>query len=210
MPKIVDRAQRRGEVAAALWRLAFREGWNAVSMRRVAEEAGLSLGSLQHYFAGLDDLLDFSVAGVLDILDDRLADQLTTLADARDAESTVRAVLQAMIPGTAGDPTTPPHPDQTWRIQVMAWLAVVNRATRNPEMSARLSAGSDRLATAIAAALHTSTTHRTHQDAHSDARALLALVEGLLLRLARGDTDPAEASRVLTRFVALTFDREQA
>ncbi|AHH21276.1 putative transcriptional regulator, TetR family [Nocardia nova SH22a] len=200
MPKIVDRTQRRDEVAAALWRLAYREGWDAVSLRKVAAEAGLSLGSLQHYFAGIDDLLDYAAAGVLDILDARLVEQLTTLADPARAESTVRQVLQNMIPGSADASA----PDGTWRIEVMAWLAVVNRATRNPEMSARLSAGSDRLADAIAAALRSST-RRSADDARRDARALLSLVEGLLLQMARRDIGPKEASAVITRFVALAF-----
>ncbi|WP_063064468.1 TetR/AcrR family transcriptional regulator [Nocardia violaceofusca] len=204
MPKIVDRTQRRDEVAAALWRLAHREGWNAVSLRRVAAEAGLSLGSLQHYFAGMDDLLDYSVGGVVDMLDERLVEQLTTLADPRDAESTVRRVLRGMIPGTVPDPAAEQHPDDSWRIQVMAWLAVVTRAARNPEMSARLSAGSDRLAEAIAAILPA--TRHSRDDALSTARGLLSLVEGLLLQLARGDIDPARASTVITHFVALAFD----
>ncbi|MFF0495179.1 TetR/AcrR family transcriptional regulator [Nocardia aobensis] len=193
-------------MAAALWRLAHREGWNAVSLRRVAAETGLSLGSLQHYFAGMDDLLDYSVGGVVDMLDERLVEQLTTLADPRDAESTVRQVLRSMIPGTVPDPSADRHPDDSWRIQVMAWLAVVTRAARNPEMSARLSAGSDRLAEAIAATLPT--TRHSRDDALSTARGLLSLVEGLLLQLARGDIDPSGASTVITRFVALAFDAQ--
>ena len=209
MPKIVDRGQRRDEVAAALWRLAHREGWNAVSLRRVAAEAGLSLGSLQHYFAGMDDLLDYSVGGVLDILDERLVDQLTTLADPRNAESTVRELLRSMIPGATDSPgpAATPISDDDRRIQLMAWLTVVNRAAQNPEMSARLSAGSARLADAIAAVLQAGTPRRSPGDAQRDARGLLSLVEGLLLQLARRDIGPDEASAVITHFVALTFGR---
>ncbi|WP_227982054.1 TetR/AcrR family transcriptional regulator [Nocardia spumae] len=203
MPKIVDRRQRRDEVAAALWRVAYREGWSAVSLRRVAAEAGLSLGSLQHYFAGMDDLLDYAVGGVLDVLDARLVDQLTALADPRQAESTVRHVLQSMIPGaTPGTPVA----DDVGRIQVMAWLTVVGAAARNPQMSARLSAGSDRLARAIAETIRMRT-HRPLGTARRDARGLLALVEGLLLHLARDDLDPAEASAVIARFVTDVFTR---
>ncbi|NKY46242.1 TetR family transcriptional regulator C-terminal domain-containing protein [Nocardia cerradoensis] len=109
-----------------------------------------------------------------------------------------------MIPGAVPDPAAEQHPDDTWRIQMMAWLAVVNRAARNPEMSSRLSAGSDRLAEAIAATLPAP--RHPREDALSTARGLLSLVEGLLLQLARGDIDPARASSVVTRFVALAFD----
>ncbi|NBH07896.1 TetR/AcrR family transcriptional regulator, partial [Amycolatopsis sp. SID8362] len=179
MPKIVDRRQRRDEVAAALWRLAYRDGWDAVSLRRVAAEAGLSLGSVQHYFTGTDDLLDYAVGGVLEVLDERLVEQLTALADPRHAEPTVRRVLQSMIPGAD------PVPDDVWRIQVLAWLTVAGRAARSPEIAARLSAGGDRLAEAIAAAIRMSDARRSPADAHRDARGLLSLVEGLLLQLAR-------------------------
>ncbi|MGA4786277.1 TetR family transcriptional regulator C-terminal domain-containing protein [Nocardia sp. AB354] len=128
------------------------------------------------------------------MLDERLVDQLTTLAEPRDAESTVREVLRSMIPGAA-IAAAEPRPDDNWRIQVMAWLAVVNRAARNPEMSARLSAGSDRLAAAIAAALPATATGQPGDDALRTARGLLSLVEGLLLQLARGDIDPAKPPR---------------
>ncbi len=135
------------------------------------------------------------------MLDERLVDQLTTLAEPRDAESTVREVLRSMIPGAAIAAAAGPRPDDSWRIQVMAWLAVVNRAARNPEMSARLSAGSDRLA----AALPATATGQSGDDALRTARGLLSLVEGLLLQLARGDIDPGEAATVITRFVTLAF-----
>jgi AcrR family transcriptional regulator len=48
MPKVVDHEQRRGELAAAVWSLASREGLEAVTVRRVAEEAGWSTGALVH------------------------------------------------------------------------------------------------------------------------------------------------------------------
>ena len=202
MPKIVDPAQRRDEVAAALWRVAYRDGWAAVSLRKIAAEAGLSLGSVQHYFDGMDDVLDHAVAGVLDVLDERLVGQLTALVDPRHAESTVRKVLQGMIPG-ATDGAEP----SVWQLQVLAWLAVVGKAAQHPAMSARLSAGSSRLAEAIAAAIRLRLPRRSPADARRAARGLLALVEGLLLQLARRDTDPAEAAEVVARFVTAVFAR---
>ncbi|MEV3961041.1 TetR family transcriptional regulator C-terminal domain-containing protein [Nocardia sp. NPDC050193] len=210
MPKIVDRARRRDEIVAALWRLAYRDGWDAVSLRRVAAEAGLSLGAVQHYFAGLDDLLDHAVGGVLDILDERLAGQLGTLTDPRRAEPAVSQVLRGMIPGAGESPEAAPAPSAALsqaqaQAQVMAWLTVVERAARRPEMSVRLSAGSTELARAIAAAIRMATPGRSSGAAERDARGLLALVEGLLLQLARRDLDPAAAAAVLDRFVSGVF-----
>ena len=42
-------------------------------------------------------------------------------------------------------------------------------------------------------------------DADAEARGLLALVEGLLLQMTRGDIDPGAARRVIERVVAVTF-----
>ena len=41
MPKIVDHEARRAELAEAVWRLASRDGLEAVTLRGVAAEAGL-------------------------------------------------------------------------------------------------------------------------------------------------------------------------
>jgi AcrR family transcriptional regulator len=68
MPKVVDHEQRREELAAAVWRLASREGLDAVTIRGVAAEAGWSTGALHHYFAEKEELLLFAfqtVAGRL-------------------------------------------------------------------------------------------------------------------------------------------------
>ncbi|OXM72518.1 MULTISPECIES: TetR/AcrR family transcriptional regulator [Amycolatopsis] len=51
MPKTVDHAQRRAQIAEALVRVAAREGLHAVTMRAVAAEAGISLRLVQYYFA---------------------------------------------------------------------------------------------------------------------------------------------------------------
>jgi AcrR family transcriptional regulator len=57
MPKVVDHEERRAELCAAVWRLASREGLEAVTVRGVAEEAGWSTGAVVHYFADKEDLL---------------------------------------------------------------------------------------------------------------------------------------------------------
>ncbi|GAB3583289.1 TetR/AcrR family transcriptional regulator [Amycolatopsis endophytica] len=60
MPKIVDRSQRRREIAEALLRLIAREGIETVSVRTVAAEAGLSAGAVQKYFSTRDELFHFA------------------------------------------------------------------------------------------------------------------------------------------------------
>lgn len=61
MPKIVDHDSQRGKFAEAVIRLVAREGLEGLTMRAVASEAGLSYGSLFHYFDSKDDLLMHAV-----------------------------------------------------------------------------------------------------------------------------------------------------
>lgn len=57
MPKIVDHDQRREEVLAAAWRVIARVGLDATTIRRIADEAGHSVGAVSHYFKDKEDIL---------------------------------------------------------------------------------------------------------------------------------------------------------
>lgn len=61
MPKIVDHEQQREKFAEAATSLIARHGLEGVTMRAVATEAGLSYGSLFHYFESKDDLLKHAI-----------------------------------------------------------------------------------------------------------------------------------------------------
>lgn len=61
MPKIVDHDAQRVRFAEAAMRLIARHGIEGVTMRAVAAEAGLSYGSLFHYFESKDELLMHAV-----------------------------------------------------------------------------------------------------------------------------------------------------
>lgn len=61
MPKIVDHDRQRVKFAEAAMSLIARHGLEGVTMRAVAAEAGLSYGSLFHYFNSKDELLMHAV-----------------------------------------------------------------------------------------------------------------------------------------------------
>ena len=61
MPKIVDHDLQRVKFAEAAMSLIARHGLEGVTMRAVAAEAGLSYGSLFHYFKSKDELLMHAV-----------------------------------------------------------------------------------------------------------------------------------------------------
>lgn len=72
MPKQVDSEQRRAHIADAVLRLAARDGLQAVSLRSVAAEAGLNIGSVRHYFDGQRDLTRFAMRSTIDRVTARL------------------------------------------------------------------------------------------------------------------------------------------
>jgi len=57
MPKIVDRDARRLDIVETYLSLVAREGMEAATTRRLAQELGVATGALWHYFANLDEVL---------------------------------------------------------------------------------------------------------------------------------------------------------
>lgn len=72
MPKLIDHAERQEEIATAAWRVILQKGISAVSVRTVAAEAGLSVGSVRHVFASQTQLLAFAMELVIDRADARI------------------------------------------------------------------------------------------------------------------------------------------
>lgn len=58
MPARIDPEQRRQQVIEAAFRLVVTGGIDGVSLRKVADESGLNIGSVRHYFDGHHDLLN--------------------------------------------------------------------------------------------------------------------------------------------------------
>src|SRR2546428_12505605 len=65
MPRVVDHAQRRAELAEAVWRVIRRDGVERASVREVAREANLSMGSLRYFFDSQDGLLRFAMGEIM-------------------------------------------------------------------------------------------------------------------------------------------------
>ncbi|MFG2533524.1 TetR/AcrR family transcriptional regulator [Streptomyces sp. NPDC048516] len=81
MPKQVDREARRREVVDALFRVVVRDGLQRTSLRTVADEAGLNIGSVRHYFAGQEELMRFAMRSMVDRVGDRLQCRIDELGD---------------------------------------------------------------------------------------------------------------------------------
>ncbi|CEH28792.1 TetR family transcriptional regulator [Aneurinibacillus migulanus] len=61
MPKLIDHEKRRKQIAEATWRVILEQGMEGATVRKIAKEAGLSLGALRHYFSTQDELLVYAM-----------------------------------------------------------------------------------------------------------------------------------------------------
>lgn len=57
MPKLVDHEERKKQIAEATCRMIVKSGMEGATVRNIAQEAGLSLGALRHYFSTQEELL---------------------------------------------------------------------------------------------------------------------------------------------------------
>jgi AcrR family transcriptional regulator len=72
MPKIVDHAQRRDEIALVACRVVAENGFDQASMVRIAREAGYTTGMLAHYFDTKQDIIIAGLRLILRRIDERL------------------------------------------------------------------------------------------------------------------------------------------
>src|SRR6185312_4339203 len=61
MPRQVDHQQRREHIGDAVLHLIATRGLEAASLRNVAAEAGVSMGTVQHYFTTKQDMIAFAL-----------------------------------------------------------------------------------------------------------------------------------------------------
>ncbi|MGW7446374.1 TetR/AcrR family transcriptional regulator [Kitasatospora sp. NPDC054795] len=93
MPKQVDHRERRETIARALWRVVERRGASHLTMREVAQEAGISLGQLQHYFGSRAQMLSFA----MDFAGEQSARRVGVAMGALGGRPHPRDVLRAML-----------------------------------------------------------------------------------------------------------------
>lgn len=117
MPKIVDHEAQRAAFAAAAMRLIARHGLEGVTMRSVAAEAGLSYGSLFHYFESKDDLLMHAVRH-------SMAEQTRRVNEFQEANAGLAALEQLLC----DDAITDAASRDAW----LVWLTFLYKAALQP------------------------------------------------------------------------------
>jgi DNA-binding transcriptional regulator YbjK len=169
MPALIDHETRRQEIARAVWRIVLREGVSAVSIREVAGEAGLAVGSVRHVFATKSELLEYSMALVHELARERVAARFA-ITDPRKCSE---AVLAELLPL-----------DEQRRTEMAVNLAVVVDSPSHPALR-RVAIDAQRAVSdacsAVLALLQQASLLRADADLDYETQRLHALVDGLAL-----------------------------
>ncbi|RKO26644.1 TetR family transcriptional regulator [Pseudarthrobacter phenanthrenivorans] len=129
MPKIVDAEARRQDVVDAVLRIIAVDGLERASLREVADEAGLAVGSVRHYFAGSEELLAYSFSSVINRIVARLEATLPEVEAAAPGTAGHRSAVLTLLCGIL-------PLDETRAMEVCAWMAFKNAARVRPFLAA--------------------------------------------------------------------------
>lgn len=97
MPRIVDAEQRREHVVDAVLRLVDRGGVSAASLRNVADEAGLNVGSVRHYFTSHHELLLAAATTMADRATARIERHLADFDESASDEARLEVLLDVLM-----------------------------------------------------------------------------------------------------------------
>lgn len=96
MPRHIDHGQRKLEVAEAVWRVVRRSGLANASVRAVAQEAGISVGSLRHFFGEQRDLQIYA----FQMINERARKRLDALPEDLPVRTRIEQNMWALLPVT--------------------------------------------------------------------------------------------------------------
>lgn len=178
MPRLIDVDARRSEIAAATWRLIEREGLDAVSVRSVAREAGLSTGSLRHVFSTQAELLAFAMSA----LGERLGERLAALDPSASPLDAAFDVLSQIVPL-----------DSERQREAEVWFAFVARARVNDELRAL----NERMDESLRHVVRRAVEPLSPADLDLAVEEIYALVDGLTLHAVVHRSSPETMRRVL-------------
>ena len=121
MPKIVNHEAQRDLFAAAAMRRVAGEGFEGLTMRGVATEAGLSYGSLFHYFKSKDELLSYAVQH-------SMTSQTQRLDEVAESFSGLAALERLLYDDAVIDDTS----REAW----LVWMAFLYKASHDKAFAA--------------------------------------------------------------------------
>ncbi len=185
MPKKIDHDARRRDLAHALWRVLVARGLEAVSLRQVAAEAGVSMGMVQHYFSDKEEMVLFALRSMTEHVSARMGAALATLPD--EPLQRVRAVLVETLPL-----------DDERRVEAQVAATFLAHAPVDPRVAEYLRAGYGEGHAYLTEQLRLAGV----ADPGRAASLLLAVNDGLTVHTLAGHLEPGEALAFLGEHLA--------
>lgn len=186
------RERRKEQLAEALWRIILDRGIGAVSVRTVAAEAGVVVGSLRHVFPTRAELLEFSA----ELMVHRATQRIRKIPRSTNHQQYALEVLRQLLPL---------EPDSRAELEVN--IALIAETPALPKL-ATVRDDAYRQVAGLCVQLVAQLTGRPH-DGHTDgqARQLHALVDGLAIHLLQSDPEhPDWALEILAGEIARISD----
>ena len=167
MPKIVDHSERKSHIAEATWRVIMNQGMKGATVRNIAQEAGVSLGALRHYFTTQQELLAFA----MNLVKDRANARIMAIIglDLPPKELVTRALME-MLPL-----------DEGTMAEMEVWFAFIFHLKNAEEKPSGLNDGIFPGICNLVGHLAEQGLLRPELDKESEAERLYALVDGLAL-----------------------------
>lgn len=90
----MDKDARKAQLAEAVWQVILDQGISAVSVRTVAERAGVVVGSLRHVFPTRSELVRFSA----ELMMERVTERLLATESRNDPREYALAIIENVLP----------------------------------------------------------------------------------------------------------------
>ncbi|MFM1654813.1 TetR/AcrR family transcriptional regulator [Brevibacillus sp. B_LB10_24] len=169
MPKIVDHEKQREKLAQAAWRVIRRDGMERASVRNIAAEAGLSVGSMRHYFSTQSELLAFSMKLVSDKVKERVRNISLTGRLVED----ILSLLYELLPL-----------DEERSAEMEVWVAFTAKALADPALQSLSREVSEDMRRGILKLIQSLIRHEpacSGLNPELEAERLYALIDGLAI-----------------------------
>lgn len=121
MPKFVDHEKKKEILAEATWRIIRKEGIERATVRNIAEEAGISTGSMRHYFSTQSELFAFAMK----LVSDRVRERVQNIAFTGKPFEDAQTVLLELLPL-----------DEERSAEMEVWIAFNIKALSDPDLQA--------------------------------------------------------------------------
>lgn len=169
MPKIVDHESQKEKVAEAAWRIISKYGIEHASVRKVAEEAGVSAGSMRHYFTTQSELYAYSMR----LVSERVNQRVRLIHPTGNLKDDILQYLRQVLPL-----------NEETRLEMEVWFAFVAKSMSDPSLKELRNQVDDdlrRLFGMLIDALVNAGSAGAELDRELEAERLYALIDGLAI-----------------------------